>query len=644
MLETFMRYGGVEVINTERLMAYVENGLVPAGTKVAACGTCQGLAETLSIAETGSFEGYRSPILDKPPWYDPDNPDTWDFAGVLPLGVTGLDGTTAVIDTAQTLDGFALPSARRREARTISVSALLVGRTSESVQAGLAWLTTVLHRQCSPTVGCGPSADLEAFTICPGEWCRTADIDAGMSPYALSPMSEGYDTWEVFGTGTFGPALEGGFPQVCAAELGPIIAGTATHPSPLGIYGGPPAPGSEDYYDVEPVYGGGPSAVHSVGDYTIVAPEHVFSDMAGTVLVEWTLERSDAAPAPVMRMVLLDPAGQVLWWGPETTYSSGTDPTWAWDDGINYGNGWRPGLAIAEGCADFSGVTVTSYPQVSAGDCLAPYARVFPAAATVAGPVPVGVVSNGDCADWLHVEWTWVPRSPYRYGRPQPLLTDASTNPSIEPGFAAAGVSLTRQASTPAGLWNCPAPLDPAACFADPCTPGFAAPPLPPVVVDPNAPVITTQHVANMGICLDPAVVPNTDAVMTVTLTNDGLDKVGTRVRVYDNVQPGCVPEDLCDFAYEYLIGYIPPGGVLTIDGATGTITTVCDGIMQDSSSVVRGSYGGPTQDPVLACDRRTYVSVQHLKAYPKTCTGYYTAGDDQGYLSVSLSVSAREG
>jgi hypothetical protein len=192
MYEGYMSFDGVEVINMERLMAYVDAGIVPSGVAVEDCtGTCEGLGEALGD------QPYTSPIQDQPPWFDQHNPDTVDFAGIVPLEVTGMDGSVRTVEMVNLLTRGAVPMRPVYGPRTIAVSAFLVGRTSAGVEAGLAWLTNVLHRVCTDTGACD-GADLKAFTSCPTPICPGG---IGSPDDPLEPTTWPYspDTWLVAG-------------------------------------------------------------------------------------------------------------------------------------------------------------------------------------------------------------------------------------------------------------------------------------------------------------------------------------------------------------------------------------------------------------------------------------------------------------
>lgn len=588
MYDGYLAFGDTEVVNMERLMAYVAAGIVPAGVTVKDCtGTCDGLGEALGHG------AYTSPILDEPPWYNADDPDTLDFAGVLPLEVTGLDGSTRTVEMVDLVTRGALPMRPRYNARTVAVSALLVGRTSGGVQAGLSWLTDVLNRVCDPGLSCQGLA-LTAFTACPTPVCDGMASDSPLEQHAVP-----YDalTWL------------------------PIRA-TVTDPDTVVTNPPPRLP-----LLAAPVYG--PQQTF-VADWTVTGP-------AGTTVMPGAVSPDGGTPLETGTAVAMTGSPVHVVWQPFPFTPGDGD--------------FRPALFLPNGqTLDFS-LTVSTRPPLSPEECVAPYKRTFPQVTTVAGPTVVGqeVTHCGDRL--LHVEWTWVAGSPYRVGVPTTLA--AGLTSTAQPTVEVSGVDANPLGAISATPYNCPTPPPVLDCAGDPCFPGFTAPPAPPVITDPSRPSITTQSVRAAEVRIDPSRIPTDDGVFTFTLANDGSDKVGIRVRVYDDVLANGLPPDLCNFAYEYLIDYIAPNAVFIIDGISGTGQVLCPGFPTpvDASRVMRGSYGGPVTDPVARCDARYYVIVQWLATYATSCPSSggsvgatYRAGDPQGELQIAVAVAPREG
>lgn len=203
--EGWMEYGGETVANIAATVAYVEAGYTPDGFIVEDCtGTCEDFSLLFGV------DKYRTPALDGAPWYDPEDPDTADFAGVVITGTSGLDDSTRTVEMTDTVTAGARPRRPRYNARTVGVTALLVGKSTAAVQAGFSWLRQVLHRECDdPRV----LASLRVYTACPSPFCDTAynpdaapiiDTYEGDNVADFRPWSGNYND-EGFGVGVFRP-------------------------------------------------------------------------------------------------------------------------------------------------------------------------------------------------------------------------------------------------------------------------------------------------------------------------------------------------------------------------------------------------------------------------------------------------------
>lgn len=629
MVTDYIRFAGTEVINTERLEAYIANGIRPAGGTTFDVPTCEGLSAVLY--PDGVF---TTPLGDEAPWYDANDSDTWDFAGVLPLAVTGLDGTTRTVEMVPTVKGNGLPGRAIRGPQTVAVSALLVGRTSEGVRAGLAWLRRVLHGDCdSSEQPCGPSGVLETFTVCPGPITPAPDLNNPISVTQNHPNAavDPSTDWVVLNGEFTEDAAPGTF--LVPFDLADYIDANGPVPLPDEIDGGGPLP-------LPDVIDGGGFGV--VGQVTLGAAAQACT--AGPVTITWTLSATPETVASV-QLVILDAANQVAITGP-TYIIPMVDQEWEWELPVGVDvDMWRPAI-IATQTIEVTDVTVSSFGLLDPVDCIAPYRRFFPVTATIDGPNELDTIDT-ECAELLRVEWTWQSGSPYRYGPRDPVLLALGWGE--EPTLVAPGV--TYDAGDPPTLvdatpWNCAPPVPAVPCAIDPASPSFGTPPAYPVITDTLRPRITTQDVRDYWAVVGPELVPANEGVFTIDLTAGAEPVVGVRVRVWDDADADGTVPDLCDFAYEFLIDYIPANGVLTIDGAAGTITTICDGdpAPQDASAGVRGAYGGPVEDPVIRCDRRYLVRVQWLDEYPRTAAPFYTIGDPEGSLSMNLYVTTREG
>lgn len=152
-------FDDVEIINVARTEAYAAHAGLGFFRPVYR-------SETLALV---LGDNYASPFQDAAPWTDPDHGESYQFYGVYPLDVTGIDDSTAT--------GTVTESARnggnvqvRRATRSLGFSAVLIGENDCALEYGLRWLRIVLN--CTGCPGqheksealCGGS-DLE-FLVC----------------------------------------------------------------------------------------------------------------------------------------------------------------------------------------------------------------------------------------------------------------------------------------------------------------------------------------------------------------------------------------------------------------------------------------------------------------------------------------------
>lgn len=634
MANDLITYGGVEVVNTERLQAYLSNGLMPAGASVTV-DSCDGLAEAVGGP---SWAPYTTPIGDEPPWYDGNDPDTWDFAGVYALEVTGLHDTNRTVTIDRTVRGTGIPGAVSRGPQTIGVTALLVGRTTEGVLAGLAWLRKVLHGSCDADERpCGPAADLTTFIACPGPLTATPDLDAPVTTEEMHPYDVAGDPslWYV-ANGAFTDAGDGTSVIPYEADSDVIDGDTASPSGSSDVI-------TADASTVEPIIIGGAST--ALGQSIVGVLTFSTCDRPGGLTVTWRM-RSLTDAYTTAQLFILGADYLPLIEGPTVVVTDTmTDYTWDLPEGINSDDPWHLGLILATPVV-IESVTLDGHLPLAPEKCAAPYRRRFPQTATVSGPTPAETIDTG-CVELLTVEWVWVCSSPYRYGDAVPVMLGLGWGEA--PTLEAPGVS--HYVGIPpvvidASPWNCSAPAGVSECAIDPAAPTFGVPPALPVITDTSRPRITTQNVRDMWALVGPEQIPANEGVFTIVLTAGAEPVVGLRVRVWDNAETdGSVPDE-CAFVYEYLIDYIPANGVMTIDGAAGTITTLCGGLSvpQDATPNVRGNFGGPLEPAVVRCDRRYLVRAQWLSTYPRSAAGFYTSGDPNGDVTMDLYVSTREG
>ncbi|MGW0086560.1 hypothetical protein [Streptomyces sp. NPDC003393] len=159
MLTDYLTLGGVEVANHARLAVYLET----VGSSLTSATVCR--CETFTAATVGDLP-YTTPAEDGAPWYDPDVPESADFAGLLVLDVAGLDTHPVRRSVTNAVTGGGSFGPARAMPRTLTVTAVLLGATCCAVEYGLHWLAEVLT---GCTSGECEGDCLTLFNCCPSE-------------------------------------------------------------------------------------------------------------------------------------------------------------------------------------------------------------------------------------------------------------------------------------------------------------------------------------------------------------------------------------------------------------------------------------------------------------------------------------------
>lgn len=150
----FLQFHGVELINNARTRAYANQLSITDVT----C-ECGDLAAALDDTP------YLSPDADNAPWWDPAEPHSKDFAGLIGLDITGLSRSLGSRDAVPLVRGGASLHPLRRREREIQVSALALAKTDCALSYGFSWLASAL-RGGTCTSGCQGDS-LCFFTCCP---------------------------------------------------------------------------------------------------------------------------------------------------------------------------------------------------------------------------------------------------------------------------------------------------------------------------------------------------------------------------------------------------------------------------------------------------------------------------------------------
>ncbi|WKW87069.1 minor tail protein [Microbacterium phage Nicole72] len=124
---------------------------------------------------------YDCSVIDRAPWYDPDNEFSHDLAGFYLLRVSGITDGTMTAGVTESIDNGGVIGAARYASRSVRVRTMILGCGNAAAEYGLAWLKAALGEQFCARHGdaCGTS-DLEFFIDCP------PSLDPGDTDYAAT--------------------------------------------------------------------------------------------------------------------------------------------------------------------------------------------------------------------------------------------------------------------------------------------------------------------------------------------------------------------------------------------------------------------------------------------------------------------------
>lgn len=291
---------------------------------------------------------------------------------------------------------------------------------------------------------------------------------------------------------------------------------------------------------------------------------------------------------------------------------------------VEYGLHWL-GQAL-EGCGDGGGCDgrdVTVYNCCPAEDLQpeafdARHRRTLRRVALVEGPRVIARAgdgcSAGECsvgADILEVEWVMTAATPWLWTDPVPVLDVAV--PTDDGGSCITWC-----------LHGGPGPL-PGACegtchLADcpdltvGCADPYCQPPPPPVPVQPDT--CFCRAVAVNEACYELDLTGQTSwsaHALMVTIGAGSSDLRRLTIAVYERTgeHDGLSCEEIaelerCDPHQVIEVGFVPAGGVLTLDGQIGRALVECGGV-RESSTDVYGRDGSPVSWRLLDCRRSRY-------------------------------------
>jgi hypothetical protein len=139
MLDDYIRWDGVELINNPRLSDHVDQLGIGFFQCVDECPTLGEALETLS--------GVKPPdsyLIEDAPWYHDGSPESRQFAGVHVLDVSGAADSTWTVPITEGLRDGGYSGYGRHRTREMVFRVLLIGTTAQGVDYGFDWLASTL--------------------------------------------------------------------------------------------------------------------------------------------------------------------------------------------------------------------------------------------------------------------------------------------------------------------------------------------------------------------------------------------------------------------------------------------------------------------------------------------------------------------
>jgi hypothetical protein len=145
----WLTYAGTELINSPRTRTYVRE-MLPTLNMPMWCEE-EHIEEHLPVLLDD--DPYSNPRVDEAPWYDPDDPDSANFCGLLPISISGLEDSTRTGNVVESTTHGGTVTGQRFATKEVRVTALLIGIDRAAVEAGRAWLTMALGGSCGDPCG-----------------------------------------------------------------------------------------------------------------------------------------------------------------------------------------------------------------------------------------------------------------------------------------------------------------------------------------------------------------------------------------------------------------------------------------------------------------------------------------------------------
>lgn len=291
------------------------------------------------------------------------------------------------------------------------------------------------------------------------------------------------------------------------------------------------------------------------------------------------------------------------------------------DKGAEFGSQWLRRTLLGAPCTPYAhdygiGSTMTylsSTPRTSGAQGgspadLALLRRSLQRVAITSGPTVTGKKTLETCDGemWM-VTFTAVAGNPFQFGDPREILSgwlDGGVTDPWAPGAVAGTISATStfaEVACGTDIWE---PI------YDPLCAAVVEPPAPPSLplgcFDPPASWTRRTVVIPAGN------VPQWDMMVPVISIHAPTLQRNVRIRIYDDPTESLDPTaSPCAWSADLVVGYIPAGATLTIDGSREEIwVETSTGQVRRADTLVFATDGTPFRWPVMTCGARQQMTL----------------------------------
>jgi hypothetical protein len=560
VFDGWFSFGGTEVINGPRTMAYIKEMLPGLSTRHACRGEC-------SCDHLAAFLGdhpYSTPLIDDAPWVDIDRPESFGFLGVMSQGVTGLLDDTATANTIEGLGDGGWVVGRRRRTKEVRFTVALFATDRQSSYYGTQWLKAALEGACgSGPSGCAITSQLCFLTDCvdPAEFGGVARMQTHMLA-----------DWTLYQSSWSGST---------------ISLRQQTSWASISVSGA--CDGVEWDLQLRGTEGDTVQVEHDDGRIE-------FLNLDGTLQTFKV-----TTDGTTLRLSVPDVSGYASW---TEMPDDDEDDGWAeWDTYLTPTP--RPVATWSHHTSiplDIEIVKVVSNARFEASpeECASEFYRYLRGVTRVEGPrerrAP-DYPSGGGVIRYF--DFILVADRPHIYGESL-LVAGGSTLDGL---YATAVPYRVVRLSKNVGLCNAPEPVT----ILDPLGPVTPPPPGPPPATDELRDAYVASPSANpYALIIPPETIPEFVSVVPTVRLTAGVQPVRyALVRFFPMPFDTITASDIdpCSACGEFEVSYIPPGGTFEVDGAQEFASINTGGIVSSANHLLTGpdGYGAPSW-PALSC------------------------------------------